>query len=212
MAKFDGIITIDGPAASGKSSAGLGLARALNIAFISSGYFYRAATFLALEHGINPNDGTGLMEYLHGQDISLRVSEALENLVFVGDRDISSYLHSNSVDSNVSAIAKHPALRTWANEKLTHTAPPFVIEGRDMGKVVFPRADYKFYLTARAEVRARRRLHERDGDFTTLVASLQARDKKDAKQLEPAPDAIHIDSNDLNLEEVVAKMLSYLPL
>lgn len=201
------IITIDGPAASGKSSVARAVADALHIPFVSSGLLYRAATLLVLEAGINPQDEAGVLALLNFSEVALQALPTEPNRVLVGGADVSAALHTDDVDENVSAVAKHPRVRDWVRERLRDITGSFVIEGRDMGSVVFPNANCKFYLTAPVTVRATRRVGERAASLTDVAAALRRRDTLDAAQLAPAPDARLVETGGLSLEGVVAHIL-----
>ncbi len=201
------VITIDGPAASGKSSVARGLADALNIPFVSSGLLYRAATYLALHHRQDPSNEQGVLDLLRTHDIELIALPIEPNRVSCDGEDISAALHTDDVDANVSSLAVLPNLRHWVNERLREVKGSFVVEGRDMGSVVFPEASHKFYLSASAAVRAKRRVSEREANLYEVEEALKSRDEKDKKQLEPAPDAKRISTDDLSLPEVIATLL-----
>lgn len=201
------IITLDGPAASGKSSVARRVADELNIPFVSSGLLYRAATYLVLESATSAADETAVMNLLSQHKVELIAVPIEANRVHIDDQDISAALHTDDVDAAVSSVAKHPQVRRWVFERLRETKGDFVVEGRDMGSVVFPQAQHKIYLSAPAEVRAQRRVGERSSNLHEVTAALKARDAGDAKQLEPAPDAHHIDTAELSLDDVVAKVL-----
>lgn len=202
------IITLDGPAASGKSSVSRGVADQLGIPFVSSGLLYRAATFLALEHRLNVADIASVLKLLGQHHIVLEARTLEPNRVFMDEHDITAALHTDDVDANVSVVAKHPEIRLWVNDRLREIKGSFVVEGRDMGTTVFPHADYKFYLTAPAEIRARRRLGERRADLSQVTESLKRRDVLDAKQSQPASDAIYVETGDKNLEQVIEVICS----
>ena len=201
------VVTLDGPAASGKSSAARRVAQVLDIPFVSSGLLYRAATHLVLKHNINPADEAAVLASLAGHDVELVALRGAPDRILFDTQDISAQLHTASVDANVSVVARHPGVRAWVNARLREIRGPFVIEGRDMGSVVFPNAAHKFYLSAPAEVRASRRVSERDLSLQEVTAALKLRDARDAAQLAPAPDAVHIETQDLTLEEVVAAVV-----
>ncbi len=203
-------MTIDGVAASGKSSVASGVARALGVPYVSSGLLYRAATLLALEAGVPRHDAHALLAHL--RSTPLRLEPLPEgNRVWAGERDLTPDLHSSRVDAGVSTVAALPEVRTWVNTLLRALPEPFVAEGRDMGTNVFPHAEAKFYLTASPRVRAERRARERPEDVPAIEAALIERDRRDAGQSAPAPDARVIDTGPLTLEEVIAAVLAGLP-
>ena len=201
------IITIDGPAASGKSSVARAVADALHVPFVSSGLLYRAATLLVLEADTNPDDEAAVLALLNARHVVLQALPVQPNRVLVGGADVSAALHTDDVDENVSAVAKHPRVRDWVRERLRDVAGSFVIEGRDMGRVVFPAATHKFYLTAPVTVRATRRVGERAATLADVAAALRRRDGLDAAQLAPAPDAQLVETGGLTLQGVVEHVL-----
>jgi CMP/dCMP kinase len=212
------IVTIDGVAASGKSSVASGVARALHLPYLSSGLLYRAATWAALEHGLalDTSQAAGpLLDLLRGWEDSgepLTLRPLAEgNQVWQGGRDITEQLHTAEVDAQVSAAAVLPDLREWVNTQLRRLPPPFLAEGRDMGSTVFPEAEYKFYLHASPRVRAERRVRERQQDLDSVEAALRLRDERDARQSAPARGAIHIDTGIGTLPEIIAQVLAKLP-
>jgi CMP/dCMP kinase len=202
-----GVVTFDGPAASGKSSVALRVGAALELPVVSSGLLYRAATLLAERSGAPVDDGDALLVELRSHRVDL-VPDLAGNRVSIDDEDVTAALHTDEVDALVSAVAAHEGVRAWVTECLRTIPPPFVIDGRDMGRVVFPRARHKFYLTASPEVRATRRVGERAADLERVADAIRRRDRLDAKQLAPAPDAEWIDTDGLALDEVVDLVLT----
>ena len=201
------VITIDGPAASGKSSVARGVADALEIPFVSSGLFYRAATLLVLGAGIDPLDEAGVLSLLSQHDVSLKALAIEPNRILIDGEDKTAALHTDDVDAAVSAVSKHPRVRDWVRGRLQEVEGAFVVEGRDMGTAVFPGAAHKFYLTAPAEVRAQRRVGERAASLFEVTEAIKRRDKLDAEQSVPAPDALHVATEALGLEGVIATIL-----
>jgi CMP/dCMP kinase len=204
-----GVITFDGPAASGKSSVAQRVAHALGVPFVSSGLLYRAATLLAERAGVDLDDEAAVMAVLAERHVELRPDVGGET-VLVDAHDVTAELHTDAVDACVSRVAAHPGVRHWVGARLREITPPFVIDGRDMGSVVFPHASHKFYLDAAPEVRAARRVGERAADLAQVAAAIRRRDTLDARQLAPAPDAVHLDTGTLTLDEVVAWALARL--
>lgn len=203
------IITLDGPAASGKSSVARRVAQSLDIPFVSSGLFYRTATALVLDHGIDPAAERDILTLIGRHRVRLE-PDADGNHVFVDDHDVTDSLHTDRVDEAVSGVSRHPGLRIWVRDRLREIPGSFVIEGRDMGTVVFPEAEHKFYLTAPAAVRARRRVGERDGDLAATTDALERRDDLDRRQLAPAEDAIFVETGELTLDQVVGRVMAHL--
>jgi cytidylate kinase len=201
----DEVITLDGPSASGKSTVARRLAQALGIPYLSSGLLYRAAALLALEEGL-PLEEEPLLERLERSRVQL-VPDPGGNRVLVDGQDRTEALHTPQVDRVVSQVARLLRVRDWVNRRLKEVPPPFVAEGRDMGRAVFPGARYKFYLTASPEVRARRRSGERPQAFEEVLQDLLLRDALDQAQSLPAPDAWVLDTSRMTVEEVVAWIL-----
>ena len=202
------VITLDGPAASGKSSVARLVAEALGVPYVSSGLLYRAATCLAQADGVSLTDERALVGLLNGLQVGLETCVGLPNRVTVGGDVLpDEQLHSDAVDAGVSAVAQHPAVRAWVDARLRELTGKFVVEGRDMGTVVFPDAAHKFYLDAPAEVRAARRTGERHADLQGVAEALRRRDALDAAQLVPAADARHIDTGGLDLRGVIGEVL-----
>lgn len=199
-------MTIDGVAASGKSSVAARVARELGVPFVSSGLLYRGVARLSLREHVNPDDEAALLALVERCPLDLRPREG-GNEIWCGADDLTGELHTHEVDESVSHVAKHPKLRAWVNEQLRHVEGSFVVEGRDMGTAVFPHADAKFYLTASPRVRAERRVKERAENVDDVEAALRTRDEKDAAQSAPATDAVLIDTSDLGLDDVVARVL-----
>jgi cytidylate kinase len=204
-----GIVTIDGPSASGKSSVAKRVAEALGVPYLSSGLLYRAAAYLALRAGVDLEDEAGLLALLQAKRVRL-LPDKEGNRVLADGEDLTPHLHTEAVDRVVSQVARLPGVRAWVNARLKEVPPPFVAEGRDMGTAVFPEAPHKFYLTARPEVRAQRRAKERPGDYEAVLRDLLQRDEKDRAQSAPAPEALILDTSEMGLEEVVARILEHL--
>ena len=201
-------ITLDGPAASGKSSVARLVAEALGVPYVSSGLLYRAATYLAQADDVSLTDEGALTGLLGGVQVGLETRVGLPNRVSVNGALLEERsLHSDTVDAGVSAVARHPRVRAWVDARLRELTGTFVVEGRDMGTAVFPKAAHKFYLDAPAEVRAARRTGERHADLEAVAAALRRRDALDAAQLRPARDARHINTGALSLAGVVEEVL-----
>jgi len=215
------IVTIDGPAGSGKSTAARELAAALGIAYLDTGATYRAVTLAALAAGTDLTDAQALAALAEGLD--LRLSPGPGGLgVILNGRDISRDIRSAEVSENAHYVARAGAVRDVLvslqrriGQELAEQAGGLVAEGRDQGSVVFPDADVKFYLDASPEVRARRRYDEMtaDGERVTYEAVLDAivtRDGRDrtravAPLVKPAG-AIEIDTTNMRIEDVTAEL------
>lgn len=202
-----GVITIDGPAASGKSSVGRRVAQVLGVPYVSSGLLYRAATLLGLAANVDMRSAEAIMQELERHQVHL-LPGLPDNQLLVNGRELSSELHTDEIDRSVSQVAIHAAVREWVDDKLRNLQGDFVAEGRDMGTAVFPHSRYKFYLTAPVEVRAQRRLSERNASLQELTEQLARRDELDSVQLQPAVDASVVDTGKLDIAAVVALLVN----
>ncbi len=209
QARDPGVVTFDGPAASGKSTVARRVAAALGVPFVSSGVLYRVATLLATRADVVLDDAEAVLSALEAHVVELRPGLDGDAVRVDGD-DVTAALHSDAVDAAVSRVAAHAPVRAWVDARLREMPRPFVIDGRDMGSVVFPDAAHKFYLTAAPEVRAARRVGERAAELAEVAEAIRRRDALDARQLAPAPDAQHLDTSSLDLDQVVAWVLGRL--
>ncbi|KAA0964054.1 (d)CMP kinase [Streptococcus cristatus] len=207
-------IAIDGPASSGKSTVAKIIAKDFNYTYLDTGAMYRAATYLALQNHLTENDADKIVTLLETYSVSFGRSESGEQLVFVGDVDITHPIRENDVTNNVSWVAAIPEVR----EKLVHLQQliaaqgGIVMDGRDIGTVVLPDAELKIFLVASVEERAERRYKENlekgiPADLETLKKEIAERDYKDSHRevspLKPAADSIHFDTTGIGITEVV---------
>jgi cytidylate kinase len=201
------IVTIDGPAGAGKSTVARALAIKLGFRYLDTGAMYRALTWLALERGADLDEEELLAELGRANPIDFDG----EGHTRIGGSDVSEEIRRPAVDRVVSLVARQPQVRQIMRERQRElgTRGDSVIEGRDIGSVVVPAAEVKVYLVADEAVRAGRRLAERPGSVAeTLAADMRRRDERDAPQMQPAVDAVRIDTTDLSVEQVVAKIES----
>ena len=214
------IITIDGPAGSGKSTISRILAKKIGYSYLDTGAMYRAVALVAKRKGVDFHDGKGLG--ILCRSLNLRFDKGRDPpRLLLGKEDISGLIRSPEMDmlsSKVSAVGEVREAMTGLQRKIAKGAG-YVAEGRDMGTVVFPEADWKFYLTASSDARAGRRYEELLGRGETaqrdiVEADLKKRDDQDRMRplspLRPAKDALIIDSTTLTIEEVVEVMLNHL--
>ncbi len=208
------VITIDGPAASGKSSTAQIVAERLGFLHVDSGSLYRAATAAALRVVPDPAEWTEEVVLGAARAISLLPARSSFYPV-MGGRSVEEEIRGDRVTANVSAVAKMPRVRDWVNETVRSTSADHnvVVDGRDIGTVVFPKARLKIFLVADAEVRAKRRLLQKSGEMTDArlaeeTRALLERDDRDASQTVPAADAVVIDSTILTQAEQVAKIVA----
>lgn len=201
------VIAIDGPAGSGKSTVAKELARRLNLDYLDTGAMYRAIAFAALSRGVDPEDADRVADIARSAEI-----EVDERGVRIDGVDATVEIRGPEVTRCVSVVAANPVVRAELRDRQREWARRHgggVIEGRDIGSVVFPDAEVKVYLTAQPEVRAGRRAKEvTDLDYHTVAADIAARDAYDQSRthdpLAAAPDAVHIDTSELSIDEVVA--------
>ena len=205
------VIAIDGPAASGKSSVARALARRLGYVYVNTGAMYRAVTWLAVSRDVPVNDAGRVQQLLHFTEIACGLADR-ESTILLDGLDPSPHLVDEAVNANVSAISSIPEVRRLLVEKQRAYAGAhdIVMEGRDIGSVVFPETPYKFYIDASPEVRARRRTAQ------GLADSVTTRDRIDSSRrtspLIIAEDAHVIDSSNLTIDGVVGEVIGRLKL
>ncbi len=212
------MVTIDGPAGSGKSSASRAVARELGFVYLDTGAMYRAVALAAFRRGVDVKDGTSLGNLCRELDIRFRPFRDGEHHLFLNHEDVSPAIRTPEMDMLSSAVSAVPEVReamTLLQRRLAEIGG-VVAEGRDMGTVVFPEARHKFFLTASLEARAQRRYRERleRGEAITLnrvQEDLERRDMQDESRslapLRPAGDARILDTTHLTLEEVIETIL-----
>jgi len=210
-------ITIDGPAASGKSTIGYELAQQLGYLYFDTGVMYRAVTWVALQQDINILDKaaiTALARRVRIDVVPPTVDDGRQYTVFVDGQDVTWAIRSADVDANVSPVSAYAGVREAlvAQQRRISEQGRVVMVGRDIGTVVLPDADLKLYLDARVEARAMRRYRElvarcQLADYDSVLSAMQRRDKIDSGRkvspLRPAKDAIIIDTSDLAVQEVL---------
>ncbi len=214
------IIAIDGPAASGKSTLGRRLADALGYLYFDTGVMYRAVTWLVLKSGGDVNDEFGVTMLAENVLIDVRPPSKADGRtcdVVVGRNDITWETRRPEVDANVSQVSAYRGVREAlaSQQRRIGLRGRVVMVGRDIGTVVLPEADLKIYLDASAEQRARRRYeetvqHDGKADYEEILAGVRKRDEIDSTRahspLKAAQDAVIIDSDRLNADEVFAKV------
>jgi len=213
------IIAIDGPAASGKSTIGKRLADHLGYLFFDTGVMYRAVTWIALQRGVDVRDEravTRLAEETPIQVAPASRSDGRACNVIVEGRDITWETRRPEVDANVSVVSAYAGVRRAlsAQQRRIGQRGRVVMVGRDIGTVVLPEADLKIYLDASAEQRARRRFDEivargEKADYDEILSKVRERDRIDSTRavapLRPADDAVILDSDHLNADQVFEK-------
>lgn len=211
-------IAIDGPASSGKSTIAKILANKLNFCYIDTGAMYRALTYLAIKRQVDLTDEKAIIPLLKEMDFKL-TSVGGQPRFFVAGEDVTTAIRQPEITDQVSKIAAYAGVRQQLSQLQQGLAQKqnVVMDGRDIGTVILPQADYKFFLTASPEVRARRRFLENQSQginvsLSKLTESLKKRDKIDSQRkiapLKKAADAELIDTSDLSISEVVSLLLS----
>jgi cytidylate kinase len=211
------IISIDGPSGSGKSTLGRLLANALNLLYIDTGSMYRAVALAVIESQLDPGDREAVASLAERLNIDLAGDPDSLQVLLEG-RDITEQIRSEAVTSMSSIVSAIPGVRRAMVARQREIGRRgAVLNGRDIGTVVFPEADVKFFLTAVPEERAQRRFaEEREQnptvDFAETLADMTERDRRDSSRtdspLKIADDAIVIDSTDLSVQEVLERMIN----
>lgn len=215
------IITLDGPAASGKSTIGRRLADALGYLFFDTGIMYRAITWIAIQHDMNLRDEAALTELAQNAQIDIRPPSEPDGRacdVVIAEKDVTWDMRSGEVDANVSVVSAYAGVRKALSEQQRRIGlrGSVVMVGRDIGTVVLPEADLKIYLDASAEERARRRYDEiiargEQAQYDEILSKMIERDRIDSTRavapLRPAEDAIIIDSDKMDTEQVFEYVL-----
>tara|TARA_E500000081_G_C6059646_1_gene317711 strand:- start:164 stop:832 length:669 start_codon:yes stop_codon:yes gene_type:complete len=206
------IIAIDGFASTGKSTLGKMLSKFIGLPYIDSGALFRGITFLALEKGWIVNNIIDEISIEKGlQEVKISF-DSLTNSLNLNKRDITDEIRSKSVSSNVSQISKLVFVRSFLlkQQRLMGDSYGLIMDGRDIGTIVFPNADFKFFFTAKPEVRARRRWKEMKANgyslsYNEVLKNILYRDKTDTERkvspLKKATDAIQIDTTNLSLDQ-----------
>ncbi len=209
-AAADRVVAIDGPGGVGKTTVSRGVARALGYQSLDTGAFYRAAALLVRFHRVDPEDEAAVLAVLSGADLDYR-----NGAMLVEGVDVSSAIRSETITAASSRLARLPGLRlvlvrrqrAWVAAREDRA----VVEGRDIGTVVFPDAGLKIYLDAPPGVRARRRAGETSTTLREVATQLGRRDRLDSTRatspLAPAQDAVPIDTHALAADEVITRVL-----
>ena len=208
------IIAIDGPSASGKSTSARLLAQHLNITHLDTGAMYRVVTWGLKKENIDINDISQINSFLEKINFSYKNA----NEIFLNGELVSTDIRKKDITSSVSAVSALNEVRTFLVDIQRKIGKEMdcVIEGRDIGSVVFPKADFKFFLTADIDIRSIRRKNElkkigEDLSIDEIKASIQKRDlidsSRDLSPLKRSEDSIEIDSSDITIDEQIEKMI-----
>ncbi len=207
------VIAIDGPAGAGKSTVGRAVASRLGLEYLDTGAMYRAVTFAALRRGIDPADEDDVAALATSVELSLEGAA-----VVVDGVDATVEIRGREVTAAVSAVAANSRVRSELVRRqrawvATHGGG--VVEGRDIGSVVFPDATLKLFITASPRVRAERRVAEIGGDVAEVEASIIERDRKDSTRtvspLTETSDAVTVDTTGLSIDQVVERVMELIP-
>ncbi len=215
----DMVVTIDGPAGAGKTTVSRRLAGRLGYRYVDTGALYRGVAHAAREKGIQPTDDKGLSDLCAGLELELVAAENGSRLIS-GGVDIADLIRTPEITMLASAVSARPVVREFllGLQRRLGESKRVVLEGRDMGTVVFPEADVKFFLSAAVEERARRRFNELPHDdgltLEQVEADIRRRDENDSTRalapLKPAEDAIMVDSTNQTPDEVIEFMMGYI--
>ncbi len=214
------VLTIDGPSGSGKGTIARAVARRLGWHLLDSGALYRVLALAAERHGVDPADSTALGALARNLPVAFAESDDDTRVLLDGD-DVTAIIRSETAGNAASRVAAVPEAREALldRQRAFRQPPGLVADGRDMGTEVFPDADYKVFLTASAEERAKRRykqLKEKgiSVNIRDLAREIAERDDRDANRpvspLRPADDAIVLDTSDMGIDEVVARVMEIL--
>jgi cytidylate kinase len=209
------VIAIDGPSGSGKTSTAKLLAKKINFYYCDSGSLYRAVTYHLIRKKVDLDDTLRIVNELNSLDIEYDITS---NTINLNNTNITNYLRSDEVTKNVSKVSSMKLVRDFliTSQRELGESNNIIVDGRDIGTTVFPRADYKFYLDAEIETRARRRFDEiniegNQHNYKSILEMMQKRDSYDQNRncspLRKAADAISIDTTALSLEEQVDKII-----
>lgn len=212
------VIAIDGPAGAGKSTVALRVAQELGFLLVDTGALYRGVALLARERGIDWDDAERLGQLARELDLRLERSGDEAPKLFVDGMDRSAAIRTPEMSMGASRVSKHPQVRDALRglQRQFGADGGVVLEGRDIGTVIFPDAEAKIFLTASARTRAERRVRDlqargMQADFDETLAEVEARDAQDANRavapLRPAEDSVVVDSTGLGIEAVVARIL-----
>lgn len=211
------IVTMDGPAGTGKSTVALKLAQRLGLEMLDTGAMYRAAAVVAIDEGVAADDGEALAARIAEEGLVFDWSQRPPRLL-LGGRDLTERIRDQDVNTVVSIVARQAPLRAAlvrAQREIGRQHPRLVTEGRDQGSVVFPEAAVRFYLDAHPEVRARRRVEQmrsqgRPADYEAVLRAIQQRDRLDETRTDGPlvcpSDAQRVDTSILTLPQVVDEL------
>ncbi|HIE22064.1 MAG TPA: (d)CMP kinase [Acidimicrobiia bacterium] len=208
------IVAVDGPSGTGKSTVSRAVARRRGLPHLDTGAFYRAATLAVLRSGVSPGDAQAASAVVAAAEM-----DQIEGRMYLDAEDVTEEIRSPEVTQTVSQVSAHPAVRELLVDHqrrwVERHGGRAVVEGRDIGSVVFPDATVKIYLDARPEVRAQRRALETGENPEEVLGDIRRRDEYDstrsASPLTVPEGAVIVDTSDLSFDEVVESVLALLP-
>ena len=203
------VIAIDGPAASGKSSVAQELARRLGFVYVNSGAIYRAITWHILQKKVHPEESDHIAGALQAADITCRLQDN-ESRILIDDVDPGEHLRDDRVNKSVAGVSQFPLVRQIVSKKLHENAQShdLIVEGRDIGSVVFPDTRYKFYIDASPQVRLQRRAAQ--GERDEIAIRDRADSLRSVSPLVIAKDAHVIDTSHLTIQQVIDEIIGLL--
>lgn len=216
------IVAIDGPSGAGKSTVSKAVASQLGISCLDTGAMFRSIAWKAIQEGVSLEDGDALGEIARTYEIDFGIvpGEPLPSVVTIAGQDVTQAIRTSQIDKSVSAVSAHPSVRSALLDQQRRIGEKgsYVVEGRDIGTVVFPDAEVKVFLTASAEERARRRVAQNEirgvgsVNYEEVLESIIKRDEidssRDTAPLRAAEDAVSIDSTSQTIEQIVDQICS----
>ena len=213
-------IAIDGPSGAGKSTVAKELAKRLHITYLDTGAMYRTVALKSIRLGVDVTDEEGVKAFLPTVNLDIKYIDDTQH-VFLDGEDVSKEIREHHISKAASDISRIPAVRLFLVEMQRALASKYdcVLDGRDITSYVLPNAEYKFFITAAPEVRAKRRYDEllqkgQTVDFDTLLDDIKKRDYNDSHRdfapLTRTEDSIYLDTSDMTIDEVIATVLSHI--
>ena len=213
-------IAIDGPSGAGKSTVAKELAKRLHITYLDTGAMYRTVALKSIRLGVDVTDEEGVKAFLPTVNLDIKYIDDTQH-VFLDGEDVSKEIREHHISKAASDISRIPAVRLFLVEMQRALASKYdcVLDGRDITSYVLPNAEYKFYITAAPEVRAKRRYDEllqkgQTVDFDTLLEDIKKRDYNDSHRdfapLTRTEDSIYLDTSNMTIDEVIATVLSHI--
>ena len=210
-------IAIDGPAGAGKSTIAKSLAKELGYRYVDTGAIYRTVAYFLDLWGVSPKDVDGVTRYIDELTVNIEYDENGKQHMIMNGMDVTDEIRTQDISQKASLVSAHAVVRDVLLDMQRDVAKKYnvIMDGRDIGTVVLPKATVKIFLTASAEVRARRRTDEllakgQKADYATILKEIQQRDYQDMNRpiapLKQAKDAVLLDTSELNIEEVIAAM------